>query len=333
MRAVILLGCAALAGCGASFGLQATFSDELVEAPARSARITVHDRASCEELFTKSSTDAARLPDVLASFERGYPIDPTDDSVFESLPTDQALTFDVVVLDERGLMIARGCESATLGTLEAALPIPVHTLPVCASAATSLDVMLVLDTSVGMQLADQDGAHIPELLATVFDPEAVFPDTVWGIVTYGHESRASERLPPTTDFMAARNLLHGLETVAQGESRLFDGITLGAELLRARAVCGRKPVLFAVVGFADRGSEHTFEDAQIGIVSSRGEPADDLYFVGVALTTEGYGDLDDLLPTTVLGSVTGAANRALMTQAFRDVRDTLAELRTPPASP
>jgi len=316
------------AGCSGSTGLDATFSDELVEAPARAVQVSVFDGTSCKDIM--SDVPKPGRAGLLKTYDHRYPLDPSDATVFNELPTDRPLTFEIVVRDEGGLQIARSCQLITIEQLEDAAVVEMRTMPICDAPPNKLDVMIVLDTSVGMQLADQDGAHIPEILGTVLDPTAAFPDTIWGLVTYGHENRATELVMPTSDLNTMRDALRGLEGVADGESHLFDGMSRATDLLRARAVCGRKPVVFAVVGFADQGSTKKFDDAQIGIVSSRGDATDDLFLAGVALTNEGFSDLDDLVPMTVEALVTGAGSRALMTQAFREVRDQLAVLRTPP---
>lgn len=318
-----------LTGCGDGIGIDPFFADELVEAPARSLGITVlPGSSSCETVATKTSSEIAVAGDVVAKKESGYPIDPTSDEVFAELPTDQRLTFDVVARDSGGLQMGRGCASFQIDELEAAPRIELRALPACTVPVTRVDVTLVIDTSVRMGIADPEVVHIDELMAAVLDPVAALPGTVWSVITFGHADQ--ELVPPTTDLEAVRSNVRTLVGVAMGKNKLFDAVAKAAELTRARAVCGTRSVIFVLASDADDGSTRSFEDAQVSLVASRGDPTDDLYMIGIALHEGGVRDLDDLVPMTVDALITGAGNRAQMGVVFREARDKIIELSRPP---
>lgn len=318
-----------LTGCGDGIGLSPFFEDELVEAPARSLGITVLPATPCETVLSQTSAAIAAGADVIAKKDFGYPLDPTNTEVFTDLPADQTLTFDVVTRDTGGLQMGRGCTTFSIDALEEPQPIELRALPSCQTPISRADVTLVIDTSVRMGLADQDAVHIGELMAAVLDPVAALPGTLWSVITFGHQDGVL--VEPTTDLDAVRRQVRTLEGLAQGKTKLFDAIAKAAELSRARAVCGTRSVLFVLASFADDGSARTFEDAQISLVATRGDPTDDLYVIGVGFSDEGYTDLDDLVPMTVDALITGVGSRAQMSVAFREGRDKIAELSRPAA--
>lgn len=316
-----------LAGCGEGIGVRAFFADELVEAPARSLGITVLPATDCEAVLSKTHGENAAGPAVIAKKDFGYPMDPTDAEVFAELDSSATLTFDVAARDSGGLLVGRGCVTDSIDALSAPLEVQLRALPVCTTPVTRTDVTFVIDTSVRMGIADQEAAHIGELMAAVLDPVGAIPGTVWSVITFGHADEV--RVEPTTDLEAVRSSVRALEGVSSGKAKLFDAVAKAAELTRARAVCGTRPVVFALASFSDEGSARPFEDAQISLIGGRGDTTDDLFLIGVGFTDSGYHDLDDLVPQTVDALITGAGSTAQMRVAFRQGRDKIIELSRP----
>lgn len=329
LRAVVrALGLTSLlAGCGQSVGVSATFTDDLVEAPARSLSLTFLSSSSCDAVLSALPATVATLPNALATRDYAYPLDPSQSDVFDDLPSDTSITVDAVARSSTGLVIARGCRTFTIDALEEPAEIPLRALPECANTSTRLDVTLVIDTSVRMALADQEAAHIPELMAAVLDPVGAIPDTLWSVITYGHADEVL--LEPTTDLTAVRTAVNTLQNLATGQPRLFDAMAKATERARARAVCGLRPVIFVVASYRDEGSARSFTDAQVGIIGARGDATDDLYLMAVTLTDEAYIDVDGMAPMPVEALVMGAGSRAQMAQSFRDGRDKIIELSRP----
>jgi len=74
-------------------------------------------------------------------------------------------------------------------------------------------------------------------------------------------------------------------------------------------------VLVVVTGLADEGSEKRFEDARIGLFATQGDFDDDIFTVGIALSNEGFIDIEDLIPEDI-GLIKGAQTEAQVYQAF-----------------
>lgn len=315
------------ASCGGgSDGLELFFQDELVEAPARNVEILALRGKSCEEVLSVSHESLRSDPGLLLRAFEPYPVNP-EHELLADLPSSEAVTLAIAAYDSELLQVARACRTVTLdGSQDEPLRIELRALPDCAAPPSKLDVMLVLDTSFQMEFADPDRAHIPELLDSVLDPATVFPETTWGVVTFGHNDRAAELLPPTSDLQEVRRTISALEGVHQGQPRLYDALHKATALLRARAVCGRAPALVVVASAFDSGSERFFEDAQIGVFATAGDSSDDLFLFGIALSTESYEVLDRLIPEGELGVVTGAGSRAQIDVVMREARDALAAL-------
>ena len=320
-------------GCAGPPGLDASFDDPLVEAPARNVDILVFgDGKSCDQVQAATHQSWVNDSSVVKHAKRDYPLDPGDGDLLSEVSTEGAVTIDVQILDSSGIQIARGCQTVTLSSAPNPVSLRVHSLPQCQALPTRLDVQIVLDTSSAWSLTDLEHAHLQDFTAIVLDPVSVLPGTRWSIVTYGHKIGASpvnEVLPPTEDLEAVREMITALVDVQSGETRMFDGLFLGTTLSRARALCGTYSAVVALSAGPERGSTRRFEDAQIGFFSTPGDSTDDLYLYGIAFTTPGYTDLDAVLPMGGHGIVTGAGGRPQWQEAYREARSALVHLVQP----
>ncbi len=320
-------------GCGGPPGLDATFDDPLVEAPARNVDILVFgDGKSCDVVQGATHQSWVNNDSVVKHAKRDYPLNSGDSDILSEVATEGVVTIDVQILDSSGIQIARGCQTVTLSTAPNPVSIKVHSLPQCQALPTRLDVQIVLDTSSAWSLTDLEHAHLQDFTAIMLDPVSVLPGTRWSIVTYGHKVGASavnEVLPPTEDLDAVREKIASLVDVQSGETRMFDGLYLGTTLSRARAVCGTYSSVVVLSAGPERGSTRRFEDAQIGFFSTPGDSTDDLYLFGIAFTTPGFTDLDAVLPMGGHGTVTGASGRPQWQEAYREARTALVHLVQP----
>lgn len=317
-----------LGGCGRGVDSVSLFyQDPVVEAPTRSVDLLVVEGQSCNDVLSTPHEAVAAGAGVLAHRVGHYPLPPEEAELAE-LPLGKALALDVAAYDSNLLQVARGCTGILLNPDEpSVIPLELRALPACAEPAKKLDVMLVLDTSLPMEFADPDQLHIQALLSTVLDPVAVYPDTRWGLVTFGHGDTVEELVTSTTDLEQVRNAVSSLRDVSQGQTRLFDGLSKGTALLRARALCGYAPAMLALVSDADNGSARRFEDAQIGIFATPGDVTDDLFLFGIGLSEVAYNELNDLIPTGEIGRVIGANDRQVELR-LREARDTISALVT-----
>ena len=312
--------------CGGHVELNLFYTDELVEAPTRTIDIAAITGATCDQILSRPHETPATTETVRATHFTNYPVDPGED-VFDGFPTDEKIAIDIAAYDGSLLQVSRACTEVRL-TDVSKVDLQLRTLPICIAGATSIDLLLVLDTSLGVDLADPDRAHLSAINDFLLTDGSLAGVAQWGLVTFGHGSRAQELVPATTDRALMQGVVGSLERVHANKTRLFDGMVKGAALLRARAICGRRPVMFVVTSRADDGSEKRFEDAAIAVYASHGDDTDDLYSYGVAMSTSGFDDLDVLIPEEI-GVVTGAQTSLVIRQAFLQARDTLNGLLKP----
>jgi hypothetical protein len=313
---------ASLAGCGAGGPtLELFYEDELVEAPTRSVEVFALRSESCDEVLSESHRSLEESGRLLLERSFRYPLSP-DTPVFEDLPGDESLALSVVGYDSTLLRISRGCTVVKLDRVDT-IRMELRALPSCRELPTKLDVMLVIDTSEDVALADPDGAHIMQLLETVLDPTGALPETRWGVVTFGHDDRALELVELTTDLERVRTAVADLASLHSGPTRLFDGVAKGTALLRARAVCPYLPAVVLISSSSDGGSALRFEDARIGVFAGREDREDDIFVFGLALSEPAFADLDDLIPEGERGSITRAASPDEISLALREARSTL----------
>lgn len=304
-------------GCSGGVELNPFFNDPLVEAPVRSIDVVGISGATCEQILSRDHDEPGPNEVIRGRRTTRYPVDP-DLDVFDGFPVDEAIALDVVALDDSLLQVARACAVVRLGDTDR-VDIELRTLPACETPPTGLDIMLVMDTSLGVTIADPDDDRIEGLTTFILEPGGIRSAVTWGVVTFGHDDRATELVAATKDLDAIRTAVVGLPPLSAGTTRLFDGIAKGGELLRARALCGRRPVMLVVTGFADSGSQRRFEDAGIAIFATRGDVEDDIFTYGIALTDAGFADLNDLISED-LGVAAGAKVGPQIRAAFEGAR-------------
>ncbi len=308
----LALAFAAGAGCGGpSPTLDLFYQDELVEAPTRSIDMTAVGGSSCEQILSREHDTLDRGESELARRAARYPLSP-ELEIFKDFPRTEPIDLDIAAFDGTFLQVARACTRVTLDDVED-IRLELRALPTCEKEPTTIDLVIALDTSRGIDLADPTRAYLAaadEVLVRGLTSTATF-----GLVTFGHENAALELVPATGDRALLSGVIQSLQRVQSGKTRLFDGVAKGAAILRSRAVCGRRPVLVVVTGLADEGSEKRFEDARIGLFATQGDFDDDIFTVGIALSNEGFIDIEDLIPEDI-GLIKGAQTEAQVYQAF-----------------
>jgi hypothetical protein len=318
--AVIALGGG---GCGPGFELRLFFADELVEAPTRSVDLTALGSGSCERALARAHDRPADDELALVTANAPYPLTP-DAEALDRLPDDRSFALDVTAYDRGRLRVGRGCAIVD-PRHDAEIAIELRSLPRCASPPTHLDVMIVLDTSRTMGLADPEGAHIDALLDFVLVEQALPADTTWGLVTHGHDGEVRERVPETRDLAALRATIEGLRNRQSGQARLYDGIAQGAALLRARSRCGRRPALLVLAAEADEASERLYQEAAIAIYAGQGDAEDDVYTYAVGFGARAYDVLGRLVPIEI-GVVRGEQTTLGIRDSLREAQETLVRL-------
>ncbi|MBI2378027.1 MAG: VWA domain-containing protein [Deltaproteobacteria bacterium] len=322
----------ALSGCGRDPDvLHAYFVDETVEAPARQVDITGIKGADCEKALSRLH-DAPGADETIAATTRvAYPVNPDSDPL-TSFPKDTPMALDVAALDEAGHQVGRGCIPVSLDSgAGKTIDLELRTLPRCETDPLRLDIMLVVDASATIVLDDAERHYVDVLRDVVLGENSFVDGTSFGLVTFGPDNRAIERVEHTTDRESIRVALAELYSGHAGQPVLHDAIVLATSISRARAVCGRKSAMLVLLGHPDAEfSKASFWDALVAISSSQGDPTDDLYTYGIALSEGGYQNLDLLVPEGS-GFVTGAGTAALQDLAARSARESLSALLAPPA--
>lgn len=284
-----------LVGCGGpAASLEVTFTDELVEAPARTVDITVIDSSDCEAILSVPHDEAKTVGTVLAQRQSAYPLDPESDLLNE-LPTGRALAFDIAVYDATPTLIARNCQVAEISASnETKIIIPMLSLPVCNTPATALDLMIVLDISEAAAAADASmgGQMIPRVRA--FVASGFSEGTTLSVVTHG-PAAPSVLIGPTAVLSELDAALEPLPMMYLGRGQPYEAISLASGLLRARAVCGRRPAILTLVASPDSGAAGSLDEALIGVAAARMEPVDDIFTAGIGVTVPGNTALVDLL--------------------------------------
>lgn len=307
-----------LLGCGGDPDiLKLNFIDALVEAPARSVRVAAVTDASCQRLLTVPHEQLDDVATVILRRSAPYPVNPKED-VLEGLPRDQSLAIDVSVLDATSTQITRACvDDVQLQSSQSTVEVEVHGLARCAERAKSLDLALVLDTSLGMRAANigVENQLIASLQTFVENMGVPGGEVRFSIITHGH-TEPSEWLAPTTDREAVVAALEALRDTAGGTALHFEGLEVGAKQLRARAVCGRRPALLWIGGGSDESSPQAFQLATIGVVATRGEPFDDIFIFGFGISENAVGAMRDLADDVDLATVEGALSAAALRETL-----------------
>lgn len=286
-------------GCGGpAASLEVTFTDELVEAPARTVDITVVDTTDCEALLSVPHDEVKSIGMVLAQRQAAYPLDP-DGGLLDELPTGRSMAFDIAVYDSTPTLIARNCQVAEISASnDTEIKVPMLSLPVCATPPTALDLMIILDLSDAAAAADvsMGSQMIPRLRA--FVASGFSTGTTLTVVTHG-PSAPAVLVGPTSVLSEVDAALEPLPTTYLGQGQPYEAITFGAGLLRARAVCGRRPAILTLVASPDSGALGSLDEALIGVAAARMEPADDIFTAGIGVSLQGNTALVDLLGETL----------------------------------
>jgi hypothetical protein len=232
--AMTALGLAAIGCGGRSVELELFIVDELVEAPARRAQVLAVAGTDCEALLSTPQSFARTIGRVELEHEARWPVRPNEE-VWSDIPDNQSLSIVAAAYDVDDLQIARGCMPVELtGDADAKLRLELRALPACTTAATQLDIMIVLDTSTMMEVVDTELLHLSELVPRVVEGQEYPAGTTWSITTYGDSAGVEELLPPTTDLELLRSTVEMLRRLHDGPARLWDGVYTATGLLAVR---------------------------------------------------------------------------------------------------
>ena len=162
MKAYLPALAAALCGCGGpSPKLNLSYDDELVEAPTRSIDVMAVTGSDCDRIQSREHDHAGDGETIRARRATRYPIGP-DLDIFADFPKTEPIDLDVAAYDGSLLQVSRACTRVTLDDVDT-IDLRLHTLPLCEREPSTLDVMIVLDTSRGIDLADPARAYLDAL--------------------------------------------------------------------------------------------------------------------------------------------------------------------------
>ncbi len=315
-------------GCSDLDVLTATFDDELVEAQARAVALKVVDDADCATLLQVEHAQVERVASVLAVRESGYPINP-ESGILEDLPRGRRLVFDLAALDRESRQIARACLDVTLpNSGHTEVTMAMRALPECSLTPGGLDVAIVLEASLAMRNADVAlGSSLVSRVAAFLDEDISSGGDRWLLVVHGPTVDPEVTVALTDDRAAVATAVNQTIDGFGGESRLYDAARLATIALRARAVCGRRPVMLAIAAGADTGPRGGRELAIAGLDGDRNTTDDDLFGFGIGVSADGKRALDQIL-TDELGesqaALTSPSLDAALTRAHARFRGLVA---------
>lgn len=290
-----LLQAATGVGCQDAHTITATFGDDIVEAPARSLDLLVLSDTDCEETGTRTYEDLTKDPRVVFARNAAFPV--VDQELLSDLPSDASLTFEAVARNASGLQIGRGCKDDLQHTDGGAIHayIVLRTLTTCETPPNSLDITLVLDTSILASVVDPSEIRFATIVDRVIDATGYPAATRWSLVTFGGD--VVEPVPPSIQTDAVKRSTLALAGNANGAPQLYDGIVYAASHARARSICTHRPALLIVAGGPEAQSDAIYQEAQLSLYERAGDPTDDIYTFAIALSVDAFRDLADVIPT------------------------------------
>lgn len=298
LRSLILVA-PALTACGEEIHqLELFYEDAVVEAPTRQVIVrAISGVSSCSEPLSRIFSEPAIDEAIVAEFANDYPVNPRE-TLLSALPKGERLALEVAGFDGAMNLISRGCAMTELtDDGPATVPIELRALPKCDDVPwTSLDVLIALDTSLQAALSDSDKAHFAGIRDHILKQPNLPLSTKFSIVSFGENNMVREVLAPTESSTFAINALDTLLNVHSGPSVLFDGLVFATTQLRARAACGRYPVIIIVAANADQASAFEFSDAAFGVFGAQGDLSDDIFLAGLPLAQPAYEILNGIVP-------------------------------------
>ncbi len=315
-------------GCGADLDvISVSFADELVEAPARNVEIAVVSDAPCDDTLNVAHEDLETVGTVLRRTRTRYPVAP-DVGALEQAPRGRALSIDVSVLDAQDRQIARACDTLTLPAGQVAtLDLRMHALARCSEAPTSIDLALVVDTSLGMRDANVGlDNQIIDLLKTFVQNLGVPGGRVRFSVASHGDTAPQQVLAPTLDREAASSALESLRGVAGGQAQHYGGASFAGAMLRDSALCDFRPAIVWVGGGADMRAPEDFQLAALQLSGTRGESFDDVFVYGVGISADAVGAMALLVDDLDLARLEGALTTMRTQEILRNVHSELQAL-------
>ena len=112
---------------------------------------------------------------------------------------------------------------------------------------------------------------------------------------------------------------------ANGTAHLYDGVIKAGGLLRARAVCGRRPAMMILAGDGDNGSTHPIEEAAIAAYGVQGDPTEAIFSYGIAFDDAASTDLKTIIIDDSVGTVDNisAGGSDAISLAINSARDAI----------
>lgn len=323
-----------VSACGDSLHqLRVFYADEVVEAPTRTITVrAIAGQTSCSPALSRRFETPGSAEDIVAEFDDDYPVNP-ETTLLSALPLDQALALEVAGFDGVGTLISRGCAATRLtDDGPEVVSVELRALPKCSDVPwTTLDVTIALDTSLQAALADADKAHFLGIRDHLLRQPNLPGSTQFSIVSFGENGTVREVLAPTDSSTLSITALDSLYNVHSGPSVLFDGLVFATSQLRARAVCGRYPVLVVVAANADEVSNAQFSDAAIGVFGAQGDLSDDVFLAGLPLAEPAFTILDAIVPEGSEKSyLARTGSPALIDFGFQQIRSRLIEFLSTP---
>jgi hypothetical protein len=306
--------------CGGSEAtIKLVYPDPVIEAPTRNVDLVAITSTSCDQVQSRIHGDVAQDPKVVAHELAKYPL--AKPTILKMVPPNVSVALDVVGLDANLVQVARGCAIVPAGT-HSTIEVDLKSLPVCMKHPTTLDTMIVLDTSASMVIADPQLVHIDALLNDVLIPNAMLPNSTYGLITFG-QGDPQELVPQTGDLNLMRNAINSARTLNQGVPHLYDGVIKAGGILRARAVCGRRSAMMILAGDTDNGSSHPIEQAAIAVYGVQGDATEGIFSYGIGLDDPAYNDLKVIVPEGAGQIENAAAASAAITMAIIDAREAI----------
>jgi hypothetical protein len=308
-----------LAACGGnSVTLQATFPDELLEAPARTVDIVAVVGGDCEQLLTVPHDEISSLAMIHTRRQTAYPIDP-DSNILEGVPSGIGVALDIAAYDDVPQQIARNCQVVVISASEdTEIKVPMLGLPECAKDPNSLDLVILLDASLRTSVADVGMENLLIDRLKSFVNAGFGAGTTMTLISHG-PTEPMTAVARTEDPALISAGLDSLRTGYGGMGLPYAALTYSSTLLRTRAVCGYRPVILMVQSDTDPGLPGAFQEAVIGLFSDQTNPNDDIFVAAITLTGDASSAVGQLLGDD-FGEIFGASTLLALNNALGAAR-------------
>jgi hypothetical protein len=315
---MMLFLCLGLASCSDYISLELFYADPLVEAPTRSINLHLLQNSDCRDVLARPHRRGEHDTNFLVTHSFDYPLRNAFIPV-EGLPAGEEITIDVEAYDQGLTAIGRNCTRFTADETDL-LRLQLFSLPKCSEPPSAIDLTIAIDTSSTSLAFDPNLLQLEAIKSALLTPE-IFSS--WTLISFGKELKVVANQSRNVETLKIQ--LDELANNYGGGIRLYDGIVLAAQNIRALALCRRVPALFVLSLGPDSHSKLQWQNAKLALDAVSSDKSDDIYSVGVGLNQAGFAAFINIIPENS-GSFGLTPHPSLLEQRLYEVRQELRAL-------